>query len=181
MESQDFLTTLIELDPMGRSAEIAGSMIGFAPVEKNNASLIAQMADPALADLIDRYFSNPEVVGTVRRLAFDGASRQTGFILPTQRDAIASGDAMDGRILSQAIWTRMCEGTRVDGAAIAPNDPIWDSRQTAARSNPQAWLDQRDLYGDLADHGVFRSRFDHWLSQIWTDGLEAALRAYLQG
>lgn len=46
--AQDCLTTLIELDPAGRSAEICGAMIGFVPVEPENASLIAQMADPRI-------------------------------------------------------------------------------------------------------------------------------------
>ena len=45
---QDCLTTLIELDPAGRSAEICGAMIGFVSVEPENGSLIAQMADPRI-------------------------------------------------------------------------------------------------------------------------------------
>ena len=44
--SQDCLTTLIELDPSGKSAEIIGSMIDFVPVEDDNAALIARMARP---------------------------------------------------------------------------------------------------------------------------------------
>lgn len=46
--AQDCLTTLIELDPAETSAEIVGSMIDYAPVEADNAALIAQMADPAI-------------------------------------------------------------------------------------------------------------------------------------
>ena len=46
--AQDCLTTLIELDPSGKSAEVTGSMIGFAPVEPDNAALITQMADPSI-------------------------------------------------------------------------------------------------------------------------------------
>lgn len=46
--AQDCLTTLIELDPAGKSAEVGGAMIDFLPVEEHNASLIAQMADPAI-------------------------------------------------------------------------------------------------------------------------------------
>ncbi|MFK7875754.1 MAG: mannitol dehydrogenase family protein, partial [Paracoccaceae bacterium] len=106
-----------------------------------------------------------------------------GFILPTLRDALAKGDPSDGLILSQAIWARMCEGTREDGTEIAANDPIWDSLRTAARaakSNPQAWLDQRSLYGDLADNPVVQTRFAHWLSMIWASGLETTLQAYLK-
>src|SRR6056297_1737061 len=46
--AQDCLTTLIELDPSGSSAEVVGSMIDYLPIEEGNAPLIAQMADPAI-------------------------------------------------------------------------------------------------------------------------------------
>ncbi len=137
----------------------------------------------AYVELIDRRFSNPEIVDTVRRVAFDGSSRQTGFILPTLRDALAGGDAIEGLALSQAIWARMCEGTRQDGSAIAPNDPIWDSLNAAAkaaRTRPEAWLEQRALYGDLSDNAAFRDSFVRWLALIWDQGVEAALTAYLK-
>ena len=41
---QDCLTTLIELDPSGKTAEVVGSMIGYVAVEKGNGPLIEQMA-----------------------------------------------------------------------------------------------------------------------------------------
>lgn len=142
------------------------------------------MTPAAYVDLVDSRFSNPEIIDTVRRVAFDGSSRQTGFILPTLRDALAKGTAMDGLALSQAIWARMCAGTREDGSVIAPNDPIWDTlcaAAKAAKSDPQAWLNQRDLYGDLADDPALQSRFSHWLTLIWAEGVEAALQSYIQG
>ncbi len=40
LSSQDYLTTLIELDPKGVSAEVIGSIVGFVPVQENNADLI---------------------------------------------------------------------------------------------------------------------------------------------
>lgn len=46
MLAQDCLTTLIELDPSGKSAEVTGSMIGYVPVAGNNAPLIAHMLEP---------------------------------------------------------------------------------------------------------------------------------------
>ena len=46
--SQDCLTTLIELDPSGRSAEVTGGMIDYLPIDPDNASLIEKMADPAI-------------------------------------------------------------------------------------------------------------------------------------
>lgn len=46
--AQDCLTTLIELDPSGKSAEVCGSMIDFVEVDADNAALIARMTDPAI-------------------------------------------------------------------------------------------------------------------------------------
>lgn len=46
--AQDCLTTLIELDPKGKSVEITGSMIDFLPVEDGNGALIRCMSDPSI-------------------------------------------------------------------------------------------------------------------------------------
>lgn len=46
MVAQDYLTTLIELDPSGKSAEVVGSMIEYVPVTEGNAALIERMAQP---------------------------------------------------------------------------------------------------------------------------------------
>lgn len=139
------------------------------------------MTPEAYVDLIERRFSNPEIVDTVRRVAFDGASRHTGFLLPVVRAALKSGGPIEGLVLAQAIWARMCEGTREDGTAIEPNDPIWDRLTVAAtEDDPRAWLNQRDLYGDLADDPRFSDSFARWLGMIRSKGTEAALRSYLK-
>ncbi len=140
------------------------------------------MTPLAYVDLIERRFSNPQIVDTVRRVAFDGASRHTSFLLPVVREALAADGAIEGLALSQALWARMCIGTREDGTTIEPNDPIWGTLTTQAamaKDDPQVWLAQRDLYGDLADNAVFCESFANWLSLIWAEGTEAALRAYL--
>jgi len=46
LESQDWLTTVVELDPKGFSATISGAMIGFAAVDP--AALIETMAAPEI-------------------------------------------------------------------------------------------------------------------------------------
>ncbi len=46
--AQDCLTTLIELDPNGMSAEVTGPMIDYLPIEAGNAALIRKMADPSI-------------------------------------------------------------------------------------------------------------------------------------
>lgn len=48
LKEQDYMTTLIELDPTKTFAEVVGSMIDYIPIVEGNAPLIAQMADPAI-------------------------------------------------------------------------------------------------------------------------------------
>ena len=48
MLAQDCLSTVIELDPSGHSARRVGAMVGFVPVQDDNAPLIAAMTDPAI-------------------------------------------------------------------------------------------------------------------------------------
>lgn len=48
LKAQDCLSTVIELDPKGKSARRIGSMIDFLPVEPDNAALIRAMSDPAI-------------------------------------------------------------------------------------------------------------------------------------
>jgi mannitol 2-dehydrogenase len=46
--AQDCLTTLIELAPDHRSAEVTGVMIDYLPIEEGNGALIRAMADPRI-------------------------------------------------------------------------------------------------------------------------------------
>ena len=133
-------------------------------------------------DLIEGRFANPEIRDTVRRVAFDGSSRHPGFLLPVIRDALKAGTPVEGLALVEALWARMCEGTREDGSTIEPNDPHWDRLQEAARAakdDPQAWLGQRWLYGDLGEERGFAEAFGRWLTALWKDGTEATLRRFL--
>ncbi|MCE5974430.1 mannitol dehydrogenase family protein [Sinirhodobacter sp. WL0062] len=141
------------------------------------------MVPEAYVELIARRFSNPAIVDTTRRVAFDGSSRHPGFILPSVRDGLAKGIPVEGLALVSAAWARYCTGVREDGSAVAPNDPFWETlqpRAEAARTNPQIWLENRALYGDLADEPRFAEAFGKWLRQIHAEGLEAALRTYLE-
>ena len=132
-------------------------------------------------DLVSRRFSNPAIADTTRRVAFEGSARHTGFVLPILRDGLGTGAPVEGLALVEALWARMCEGTREDGTVIEPNDPGWDTllaAAKAARDRPRAWLEQRQLYGDLIEAPRFADAFERWLDRIWSDGCEASLRAY---
>lgn len=140
------------------------------------------MTPEAYLELIARRFSNPRIVDTTRRVAFDGSSRHTGFILPSLREALAKDMPFLGLALTEALWARMCAGTRENGEAIEANDPMWDELQPAAlaaKEDPSAWLRQKQLYGDLIDNEAFAAAFSESLRMIWKDGTEAALSHYL--
>ncbi len=140
------------------------------------------MTAGAYVDLIDRRFSNPKIVDTTRRVAFDGSSRHPGFVIPSVLEGLAAGTPVDGLALVEATWARMCEGTREDASVIAPNDPFWDELQATAktaRHDPRVWLEMRQFYGNLADAPRFAEAFEAWLRMIWAQGTEAAIEAYI--
>jgi mannitol 2-dehydrogenase len=138
----------------------------------------------AYLDLIVERFSNPEVADTERRLCLDGSNRQPKFIIPSIRDNLARGVMPTGLVLECALWCRYCAGVDEAGRVIEPNDPNWErlvAAAQAARSDPSAWLAQRDIYGDLADHAGFADAFARALGEVWAQGSGAAMRAWLAG
>jgi len=144
-----------------------------APVPGMNAS--------DYVELVARRFANPSIVDTTRRVAFDGSSRHTGFLLPVLREALAEGAPIEGLALVEALWARMCAGIREDGSVIDPNDPHWDRLNAVAkraRTDPHVWISQDQVYGELASSERFAEAFGKWLGLIWSHGAEAALEAY---
>jgi len=138
----------------------------------------------AYYDLIARRFSNPEIADTVARLAQDGSNRQPKFILPSTRDRLNAGADVTGLALVSALWCRFCAGTDETGTPLHLDDPQ-AARLTAAagaaRENPAAFLELRDIFGDLAAAAPFRSRFEAALRGLWRDGTRATLQHYLDG
>ena len=68
--------------------------------------------------LILNRFSNPEIKDTVRRVAFDGSSRHSIFIVPSINDSIAKDMSYKGLALVEALWAKMCQGIREDKSKI---------------------------------------------------------------
>ncbi len=142
------------------------------------------MTPLAYVDLITDRFANAEIFDTTRRVAFDGTSRHAGFLHPILRDALAADTPIDGLTLVEALWARMCAGTREDGSVIEPNDPYWDDlvvKALDAKADPSVWINQTQFYGDLGKNARFAASFDRWLKLVWEKGTEAAIQAYLAG
>lgn len=134
--------------------------------------------------LIETRFANPRIGDTVQRLCLDGSNRQPKFILPSAADRLRAGAPITGLALVSALWARYCYGETDSGAPIAPNDPSWD-RLTAqakrAREAPAAWLEMRDIFGELSDDPRYVEAFTHALSALWTLGTRETLMRHLRG
>ena len=147
-----------------------------------HVATVPGMTQLAYIDLVERRFANAEIFDTTRRVAFDGTSRHQGFLHPILRDALAADTPIEGLALVEALWARMCAGTRENSEVIAPNDPYWDQlliKAAAAKTDPSAWLAQDQFYGDLGQNPRFATSFARWLALIWDQGTNAALKAYL--
>ena len=136
----------------------------------------------AYQSLIARRFANPKIEDTIERLCFDGSNRQPKFILPTVVDRLKSGAEIKGLALVSALWCRYCHGETESGKTIAPNDPSWGRLQTAAkaaRTNPLAFLEMKDIFGEAARNPAYVAAFSDALSRLWAHGVRATLTDYL--
>ena len=134
-------------------------------------------------ELIASRFSNTSIQDTTRRVAFDGSSRHAGFLVPSIKDGIKHNISIIGLSLAEALWARMCEGTREDGSIIEPNDPHWEKLNACAKKskeNPLEWLEQLEIYGDTSKDDKFRDYFSKWLKMIYQEGVENTLNEYLK-
>ncbi|WP_282024776.1 mannitol dehydrogenase family protein [Limimaricola cinnabarinus] len=133
---------------------------------------------------VEERFSNPEIGDTIPRLCFDGTNRQPKFVLPVIRDALSKGQAIDGLALEVALWCRYCAGTNEAGEKIAPNDDDAEDlkrRAIAAKDDPQAFLSNEAVFGDLGAQPAFVAAFSKQLGALWTDGVAATLSRYARG
>ncbi|MGI9397626.1 MAG: mannitol dehydrogenase family protein [Paracoccaceae bacterium] len=131
--------------------------------------------------LVASRFANPKIKDTVRRVAFDGAARHSGFLHPTIRAALSCDTAVAGLALVEAIWARMCYGIREDGSTIAANDPNWSFLSALAKrskESPSLWLSDTNLYGDIAEDPRFHDAFCTKLTHIWKHGACSTIKDY---
>ncbi|OIP85178.1 MAG: mannitol dehydrogenase [Rhodobacterales bacterium CG2_30_65_12] len=182
------LGELLSVETISGALEHDGIRAVFEKVEREeimpHIDAVPGFTPEQYLELLLSRFSNPMIVDTTRRVAFDGSSRHPGFVLGSVRDGLAAGNPVAGLALIEAAWCRMCAGSREDGSTIAPNDPFWPDLEAVAqraKDDPRVWLQQRQTYGDLADQPRFAEAFENWLRLIWAEGLAEAMDVYLAG
>jgi len=127
--------------------------------------------------LIDR-FSNAQVKDTVARLCAESSDRIPKWLLPVIRHNLQSGGEILRSTAVVASWARYAEGVDEHGEPIEVVDRLSDQLTETAkrqRDEPLAFIQNRDLFGDLVDDERFVSAYRSALASLHEKGARATL------
>jgi mannitol 2-dehydrogenase len=127
--------------------------------------------------LIDR-FSNAQVKDTVARLCAESSDRIPKWLLPVIRHNLQSGGDIIRATAVVASWARYAEGVDEQGQPIEVVDRLRDTLTAAARrqrTQPLAFIENREVFGDLVDSERFVSAYRSVLSSLHHKGARATL------
>ena len=133
---------------------------------------------PAYVDGLIERFGNPEVRDTLARLCVDTSERIPKFLLPVLRFQLEAGGPIDCATAVVASWARYAEGVDEQGEPIEVVDPVRDQLTAAARHYPEqplAFLEVREIFGDLVDDERFTSRYRALLDRLHEQGAQATI------
>ncbi|MER6951818.1 mannitol dehydrogenase family protein [Nonomuraea sp. NPDC000554] len=128
--------------------------------------------------LIER-FSNPEVRDTVARLCAESSDRIPKWLLPVVREQLAGDGEVTRAAAVVASWARYAEGVDESGEPIAIVDRLKDQLTAVAKtqhSHPTAFLENRELFGDLVDDKRFVEPYLRTLDSLHERGARATVR-----
>ena len=129
--------------------------------------------------LIER-FSNPQVRDTIARLCAQSSDRIPKWLLPVIREQLAVGGGIRRSAAVVASWARYAGGVDERGEAIEVVDRFADSLTQLARrerTEPGAFIANRDLFGDLADDKRFVAAYLSALDSLHQRGARATLQS----
>jgi mannitol 2-dehydrogenase len=129
--------------------------------------------------LIER-FSNPEVRDTIARLCAESSDRIPKWLVPVIRSQLATGGEIRRSAGIVASWARYAEGVDEQGRPIEVVDRLKDSLTAIARrqrEDPDAFIANRDLFGDLVDDERFVAAYREALSSLHERGARATLQS----
>ncbi|MGY4648712.1 mannitol dehydrogenase family protein [Mycobacterium sp. URHB0021] len=131
--------------------------------------------------LIER-FANPGVKDTVVRLCFGSSDRIPKWLLPVIRENLKTGAPLRLSTATVASWARYAEGVDEQGEPIDVQDQLADTLVPLAREqhdNPTAFIENTDVFGDLAQQPRFLEAYLWALESLHRDGARATLEALL--
>jgi mannitol 2-dehydrogenase len=129
--------------------------------------------------LIER-FSNPQIRDTIARICADSSDRIPKFLLPVIRAQLATGGEIKRSAAVVASWARYAEGADEEGRPIEVVDQLRDTLTLLARrqrEDPDAFIADRDVFGDLVDDKTFVSAYRSALASLHQRGARATLES----
>ncbi|WP_423822793.1 mannitol dehydrogenase family protein [Salinisphaera sp. SPP-AMP-43] len=129
--------------------------------------------------LIER-FSNPEIRDTLARLCAESSDRIPKWLLPVIREQLEAGGEIQRSAAVVASWARYAEGVDEAGEPIEIVDRLADELKTIAarnRDQPTAFIENRELFGDLVDNERFVAAYTDALARLHQQGARATLEA----
>lgn len=132
--------------------------------------------------LIER-FANPGVRDTVARLCFGSSDRIPKWLLPVVRANLASDGPVRLSAATVASWARYAEGVDEQGEPIDVQDQLADILVPLARSqrdNPTAFIENTEVFGDLAASGRFVEAYVWALESLHRNGARATLETLMK-
>jgi mannitol 2-dehydrogenase len=129
--------------------------------------------------LIER-LANPQIRDTIARLCAESSDRIPKFLLPVIRAQLATGGEIRRSAAVVASWARYAEGTDERGEPIEVVDRLADRLMRTARrqrSDPLAFIADRELFGDLADDQRFVAAYASALASLHLRGARATLES----
>jgi len=133
--------------------------------------------------LIER-FSNPEIRDTIARLCAESSDRIPKWLLPVIRHQLAVGGPIVHSAAIVASWARYAEGVDENGQPIEIVDRRREEVMARARrqgSDPTAFLQSPELFGDLATNERFVGAYLASLRFLHEHGARETLEALVNG
>ncbi|MBH0122836.1 mannitol dehydrogenase family protein [Rhodococcus sp. HM1] len=127
--------------------------------------------------LIER-FANPEIRDTVARLCAESSDRIPKWLVPVIRENLAAGGPVRLSAAIVASWARYAEGVDEHGQPIEVVDRLADTLVPLARrqrSHPTAFVENTEVFGDLAGNRRFVDAYTGALDTLHRDGARATL------
>ena len=129
--------------------------------------------------LLER-FSNPGVRDTVARLCAYSSDRIPQWLLPVVRRQLETGGEIRRSASVVAAWARYAEGIDESGEPIEVIDTRSErltERAKRQRTEPDAFLEDRELFGDLVENERFVAAYRAALTSLHQQGARATVEA----
>jgi fructuronate reductase/mannitol 2-dehydrogenase len=124
--------------------------------------------------------SNPAIADPLARLCGRGSTKVPAYVLPSLREAVATGRPHELLALAVAAWMRYLRGTDLRRGSIEIHDVRRDQLQALARAggdDPRPLLADERVFGSLGRDPHVAKALERALQDIARHGIQGAVRS----